>query len=285
MKVQCFRPITIYGGKNWRFKSGEGMEVPCGKCIGCKKQRARDWSVRLLHELSYHKRSCFITLTYDDEHYPENGSISKRELQLFFKRLRKAYEWREQVIKYFACGEYGERTNRAHYHSIIFGVGFRELKPYQVSTKDSKPVFSSVELERLWSLGNVTIGSVDIKSINYVTGYIRKKLGSREYGTLEPPFQLQSQGLGLEYAKENENKVVNLGLTLQGNKVTTPRYYLKKLGINRDRANELMEKRSDQINKVAKERKISWNDVAIEDREQRERNQKAKDDLFKRGKI
>jgi len=284
--MQCYRPIEIFGGKtssgNWRI--GTGMTVPCGKCMGCKKQRARDWSIRLFHEMIEHKRSCFITLTYNDDNYPSDGSVSKRELQLFFKRLRKYYE--ERKIKYFACGEYGERSERAHYHAIIFGIGgIKDLKLYAASKKNGKDTFASRTIEELWSLGNNVVGSVDIKSINYVVGYIRKKLGTKEYTDREPPFQLQSQGLGLAYAERNKERIETLNLTFNGEKVTVPRYYLKKLGKNQELINEHMERSAEKASKYACERKLDVLEVRYRDRYQRELNQKALDSMKKRDGI
>lgn len=78
--MTCTSPVYLYDYQ---------MYVPCNKCTACKIAHSREWSVRLIHELDYYDKACFITLTYDDENLPFDGSISKRELQLFFKRLRK----------------------------------------------------------------------------------------------------------------------------------------------------------------------------------------------------
>ena len=77
--------------------------------------------MRVVHE-SYYWDSCiFLTLTYDDDHLPPNGSLVKSDLQKFFKRLRKNSG---KKMAYFACGEYGEQTARCHYHVILFGLDF-----------------------------------------------------------------------------------------------------------------------------------------------------------------
>ena len=75
----------------FRLKNKEGtvISLPCGHCTGCRIQRAREWASRLIHEMSYHEKNTFITLTYDNEHLPKDESIDKDELQRFFKRLRK----------------------------------------------------------------------------------------------------------------------------------------------------------------------------------------------------
>ena len=46
------------------------VEIPCGKCSGCRLQKSREWANRCMLELQYHKSSYFVTLTYDEEHVP-----------------------------------------------------------------------------------------------------------------------------------------------------------------------------------------------------------------------
>ena len=89
------------------------IEVPCGKCVACRQNHARAWSFRCLAELQCtSKPSWFLTITYDDAHNP--NVLSKRDLQLFNKRLRKAYG----PFRFFACGEYGDGTHRPHYNGL-----------------------------------------------------------------------------------------------------------------------------------------------------------------------
>ena len=123
--MYCYKPITIQirqTGKS--FESP--LEVPCGKCLGCRIAKRQEWSLRMLHELNYHKESVFLTLTYNDYYVPSHGGLSIPELQNFFKRVRKALECQKRSIKYFACGEYGEQNMRPHYHAIVFGLGLNE---------------------------------------------------------------------------------------------------------------------------------------------------------------
>lgn len=110
-----------------------------------------------------HDKACFITLTYSDENLPENGSLSSRDLQLFFKRLRKKLPHR---IRYFACGEYGERFKRPHYHAIIFGLENSCLTWQLISD--------------VWNKGIIDVGSVTKDSISYVAGYVSKKINNED---------------------------------------------------------------------------------------------------------
>lgn len=101
--MQCFHPVTL---KN-------GQTVPCGSCIGCRINKTSQWTFRLLLEQKNWDKASFITLTYDDDHLPSDASLHPEDLTLFWKRLRKNLDGRK--IKYFACGEYGDATQRPHY--------------------------------------------------------------------------------------------------------------------------------------------------------------------------
>lgn len=111
-----------------------------------------------------HDKACFITLTYSEKNLPENGSLSSRDLQLFFKRLRKKLH--PHKIRYFACGEYGERFKRPHYHAIIFGLENSCLTWQLISD--------------VWNKGIIDVGSVTKDSISYVAGYVSKKINNED---------------------------------------------------------------------------------------------------------
>lgn len=110
-------------------------ELPCGHCVGCREDQAREWSNRLLMEYQYNKDAWFLTLTYSkwyEDHLKRDGvdlatgeykkwlSLDKRDLQLFMKRLRKRFS--DQKLRFYAAGEYGEKNERPHFHLIIFGL-------------------------------------------------------------------------------------------------------------------------------------------------------------------
>lgn len=84
------------------------MSFPCGKCPKCVKRRQSGWSFRLQQQFKVATHAQFITLTYDTSTVPvtERGYmvLCKRDLQLFFKRLRKAANKEScgQQIKYYA---------------------------------------------------------------------------------------------------------------------------------------------------------------------------------------
>ena len=130
----CYHPLKAYFGS--KLKSGKrdvvfsfndsdgtpGFDLPCGKCQGCRLERSRQWAVRCLHESNMFDQNCFITLTYNFENLPKDGSLSVDVVQKFFKRLRKKFP--DRKIRYFLCGEYGDMLSRPHYHACLFGFDF-----------------------------------------------------------------------------------------------------------------------------------------------------------------
>ena len=128
--------------------------IPCGKCIGCRLDKANDWATRCTAEAKQWKTNCFITLTYNDEKIPKNNSLRKKDLKDFWKRLRYYHKgiekryWKgkeEYPIRYFSCGEYGGQTGRPHYHAGIFNWKPTDLKLYKTNIQGDK-LYTSEEL-------------------------------------------------------------------------------------------------------------------------------------------
>ena len=248
--MSCYHPIyalilqrkTIEGKMNLKILPRRGsfrqyqeqygkdnvLSLPCGKCLGCQRDRVANWSTRLVLEGKYHDEKCFLTLTYDEAHCPER--LSKKDLQNFMKRLRKAID--PVKVRYFACGEYGDHTKRPHYHVILFGFDFssdRELVSYG-SNKD--PLYRSSLLESLWTFGLSSIGQVSQQSCAYVAGYCNKKLsGDSPFGD---EFVLMSTrpGLGYQYLLDHPgmydfNIIVDKDLG-RSKRARIPRFFDKK---------------------------------------------------------
>ncbi len=221
--MQCTRPFHIKNPDRFKYKKpnelvgDEWLDVPCGHCLACRIARTREWTVRLLHESEFWDDTSFVTLTYDDEHLPSNGSLVPRDLTLFFKKLRK--DLGDRKIKYYACGEYGDTYGRPHYHAIIFGLGVQDKKL----------------IEDNWKKGFVKIGCVTYDSCRYVAGYVQKKLygkASKEYDDkgIVAPFSRMSKGLGERYVDKYWNKLYDMNtVTVRGVPMGLPRYYQRKL--------------------------------------------------------
>ena len=105
-------------------QDGNGNGRALRQVYGVQSERTMEWSVRILDEASYYKTNTFLTLTYNDENLPKDGSLSKEEVQKYLKRLRERLDGRE--IKFYAAGEYGEDNGRPHYHLILMNVGMKK---------------------------------------------------------------------------------------------------------------------------------------------------------------
>lgn len=149
------------------------LQVPCGRCVGCRLERSRQWAIRVVHEASLHERNCFITLTYSDLHLPDDRGLHYDHFQLFMKRLRKKYG---DGIRFYMCGEYGDKLGRPHFHACLFNHDFDDKKLWQTTPSGSR-LFRSSDLESLWPYGFSSIGDVTFESAAYVARYIMKKVG------------------------------------------------------------------------------------------------------------
>lgn len=149
------------------------IPIPCGHCVQCTKAYQKQWSVRLMLESLYHTKMSFVTLTFDNKHYPETLEDWKRSAQLFLKRLRKYYS--DSYIRYFGCGERGSLTRRKHFHFILFGVDFEKTEVVG-SNELGQPCYNSKVLASIWQNGLVSHGDVTPESCAYVARYSMKKL-------------------------------------------------------------------------------------------------------------
>ena len=208
--MACYHPI-----KGWRsvlpnskgnyfitFKPGEGLQgcsisVPCGTCIGCRLERSRQWSIRCIHEASLYSSNCFITLTYSDDYLPQDGSLDLDAFQRFMKRLRKRFG---SGIRFFHCGEYGEKFSRPHYHALLFNFDFPDKKEWRKSDLGDQ-VWRSDALEELWPYGQSEIGELTAAAAAYVARYVTKKVTGRQahehYQGRKPEYVTMSRRPGI----------------------------------------------------------------------------------------
>lgn len=226
-------------------------ELPCGHCLGCRTDHAKEWSNRLIMEKQYHDSAFFVTLTYDDSHIPIvehldeetgeyyiNSSLVKRDAQLFVKRLRKAFP--DDKIRYYIAGEYGPQTARAHYHAIIFGLHLFDLQPFGRSETGNQ-YFISETMSRIWNNGFVSVEPANEFTMRYVCAYVTTKIGLHpneefEKKGIEPPFAIMSlkPGLGCQYLLDNWDKILDADEIIFGDESGShvfkpPRYWYKKV--------------------------------------------------------
>lgn len=168
--MSCFRPLRgepVFrpDGTKWvSLSQGGSLELPCGKCVGCRMDRARAWSIRITHEAMCWDSNFFVTLDYAPE-FLQSWSLRYADFQGFMRRLRK----RGAGIRFFVAGEYGKLYRRPHWHAILFNLTLPDAEELQNGT------LRSSSLERLWGRGNVVAGGVTAQSAAYVAGYTQSK--------------------------------------------------------------------------------------------------------------
>lgn len=251
--MPCYYPIDGWRSKtpneNGRYpivfrrdeaQQDESYKLPCGKCIGCNLDRSGEWALRVYHESTLHQENCFLTLTFDDEHLPSNGSVSKRDLQLFFKKMRTSIY--PKKISYLACGEYGPTLGRPHYHAAVMGYDFKDKIPAKKS--GDHVLYSSEELQNYWPWGFNTIGDLNYQTAGYIARYTVKKIRGNmaqehykkldtqtgELHDIEPEFLLSSRNpaIGKRWLDKYHSDLQKGYLTHNGKKRGIPKYYLKK---------------------------------------------------------
>lgn len=249
--MPCYHPLKAWRGPRGpsgrlsvvfdESKSlGIPVTLPCGQCIGCRLERSRQWATRIMHENSLHEESCFLTLTYDDEHLPKDLSLNVKHHQDFMKRLRARTG---RKLRFFQCGEYGERYGRPHYHSCLFGFSFPDRQLYSV--RGGNAIYTSEFLRDVWSFGHAVIGDVTFDSAAYVARYVLKKVTGEpaeqhyrsfdpatgevlQEGRRQPEYVTMSRkpGIGADWIKQFRSDVYPSDeVIVNGVSCKPPRYY------------------------------------------------------------
>jgi hypothetical protein len=255
--MACTRPLKQYLSKDGEFTfnphSDFGTMAPrelqCGNCRSCRTRRAGSWSIRQQHEAAMHAENYFVTLTFA----ADPVTISKKDLQLFFKRLRKA----GKRFRYYACGEYGEKLGRPHYHVNFFGLSLPDREIWQI--RDGRPVYRSETIEKAWPFGYSEVEAFASGAGMYVANYVQKKRVGKEQLThyridvngveveVTPEFQLQSirPPLGTSWLEKYWRDVYPADfVVVGGHKFPVPRAYDKWLEKNQPEIwREVREKR------------------------------------------
>jgi len=224
--MPCAAPIRAYKASTGRlvfFKSTDwqysvepytGLQVPCGTCICCREEQARQAAVRIAHEATCHERNSFVTLTYNDHSIPLHGSLEYKDLTNFLKRARRTFG----PLRYYAVGEYGDQSLRPHYHLCIFGHDFTDNRIITRTTPHL--LWTQKALTRCWGQGRVEVGALTFETARYTASYVTKKLRSKqryvridettgELVAVEQPRAFMSDNLGknwwIEYGHQLEH--------------------------------------------------------------------------------
>lgn len=241
--MPCAAPLRAYKAANgrlvfwkktdWQYhvEPYTGLQVPCGTCILCREEQARQAAVRITHEAQTAGTACFITATYDDNNIPQYDSLKYEDLTKFLKRLRKHLG----KLRYYAVGEYGDRSMRPHYHMCLFGHDFTQGR---IIVKE-KPhlLWEQPWLTRCWGLGRVTVGALTFQTARYTASYVTKKLRSKqryvriddttgELIAVEQPRAFMSDNLGKAWWEQFGHQLEDHDyVVINGQKQKPPRAY------------------------------------------------------------
>lgn len=268
--MACNKPLDAYrlaeGGitfdrlKAGRDRLGSPIELPCGRCMGCRIQKKQEWTTRLLCEAEMHAYSYFITLTYNKNPL----HVSKNDVQLFLDRFRKKHG----KFRYYLISEYGDLRWRPHYHACIYGPQLNLKRVW----RGNEWRYTSTSLESLWGHGLCDVGQISSASAAYVANYANKKLmgyskyividdETGEITELEDTFALKSlkPGLGASWIDKYQKEVIahdGLKIIRGGEKLPIGRYLMNRL-TKGDQANiqEINLERPKNDSKLARESK------------------------------
>lgn len=236
--MKCFDPILVFTSQTGKrifrnfsmastiIKQAHQQVFSCGKCLNCRKSKARELASRCLLQATLSDDNCFLTLTYDEKKKNYHNELEYRDIQLFKKKLRSQH-WRheKQRAKIFNVHEYG-KNGKKHWHLICFNYEPKDKKIY--TRKNDIPLYTSQTLEKLWGHGFVTIGDVSEASAMYTAQYMEKDIKNGHEKNEQKKSKSNHQGLGKEWFYKNYKQVLRLGFVPVGGKhLPLPRYFEK----------------------------------------------------------
>lgn len=260
--MKCTRPVPLYFNEQGERISRQTYDralfdplhaskvfrkdVGCGKCLACRINKRREWTLRLCHEEIFSETAYFVTLTYDEDHLPrddnDNPCVLKRDVQLFMKRLRRVCSGHD--LRFFLNSEYGS-LGRPHYHMLLFNAPESFMFEGSLLIRRGKSVgFTSPNLKKVWGNGSVEFGIASKERAGYCAKYFidRKEIDE----ILVPNFSLMSlkPGIGFAYQEKIHDKVKAYGLfgclNSCGTYVSLPRYYRSKIFSDEERHAQLL---------------------------------------------
>lgn len=250
----CYTPISLK-------KNNKNLIAPCGKCSQCIQRNRAEWMCRNLIHAKYHEHALFATFTYSNDCIKELPYNDKADLHLRHPTHMRNYlsnlRYYIPDLSYYGVHEYGDNTQRPHYHLIIY-----------TDSDDSHE-----KIESLWKYGYTSLYPAKQQAIHYVSGYVQKEtyynrvsISYLDYltntlGKNDPKYlesyrnrlifeetkKLMSRRPAIGHQLLDDQEMVNWireqaltnnsypRLELNGNTYRLPRYYIKKLFSDEER--------------------------------------------------
>lgn len=228
--MSCINPSFFDQARDWR---GNQIPIPCGVCLNCKRDRISLLEQRAKYEFNNHSSSCFVTFTYDDYHIPvmpgfNRPTLLRRDFEKYIDTVR--HSLKKSVIRFLpdvdvnfsflACGEYGDKFKRPHFHIIFFGLPYKKCKSF---------------LQNYWHFGAIDVRPVNTGAIRYVIKYLSKQqkgnnLDAQYFDNgLEPPFVCHSRSFGAGLFRSQQRNIQEYGVMKFGQKtIGVPAYWKNK---------------------------------------------------------
>jgi len=236
--MKCADPVLCYrsrdGKRQFRhfshsseiYKAHLHQEVfSCGRCLSCRKAKARELAARCVLHASLYDQNCFLTLTYDETKAGYHNDFDYTDIQRFKKRLRQhARRVLGRRIEVFNVHEYG-KNGKKHWHLIVFNWDAVDKVLY--TTSGGHPLYTSSVLTKLWPFGYHTIGDVSEGSAMYQAQYMEKDFQNNNQ-TSKRRSHSKHSGLGRPYFLKHFRQLLRLGyIPFGGGKIGLPRYFEK----------------------------------------------------------
>lgn len=232
--------------KGATFRSPLFANVGCGKCEECRAVYKSGWAFRINAQfqplIDAGWKMCFFTLTYRNEKLPtlpENvfknpdydywldsercnsrGIIcfSRDDIESFTHHMR---DWFLScgVVKpqYFICSEFGDTTQRSHYHGIF-------VTPPNF---DNRALFN--EIKRFWADGYYYLQGHKTK-YHESKGFLFPRYyegGKDEYGYVHKPFVVESPNSAMRYIAKYVTKDLAFLEYIQSNDIGIDKFDTK----------------------------------------------------------
>lgn len=236
--MSCYDPVLCFasgtGKRTFRhfskasriIKESHNLVFDCGKCLDCRKKKARELANRCVLHASLYEKNCFLTLTYDEQKPDYHNRLQYEDIQKFKKNLRRQVDYHHgKKIEIFNVHEYG-KNGKKHWHLIVFNHDFSDKELYTV--KNGNRLYTSKYLETKWKFGFNTIGDVNEATAMYQAQYMQKdiKNGNTEE---EKKSKSQHKGIGLPWFEKHYSQIMRLGyLPINGRKDPVPRAFEKR---------------------------------------------------------
>ena len=216
--MSCISPVTAAVYENGK-RTKQRMFVPCGRCYNCLMVKRVKWFVRIYLQSLVSKYTNFLTLTYTDRELPEYGSLCKRDIDLFLKKVRHILTDKEN-FRFFIAGEYGGSTYRPHYHAIIFTSNMQDVKTFIGAWRNTH--------------GEVDVSNSCHETMMYCTHHIIGRSQHPDIDVREKPFLKSSRrpALGVDYMLKHKGRFTDnhdFSFKIDGSKYCIPSFLVYKI--------------------------------------------------------